>query len=200
MGMWINVKGNLASKFNFGPMHISVKLQLYEACIVPAILYQVEAWNKLSNEEIKMLESIQQKTLCKILEIPKTTPYLGLLHELGMWTMEYRLAYRKIMLYHNIIQSKDDRLVKRIIEQQREEKQEGTFYKEVERWTGELSIKVEEIKQIMKPKMKERIKEEVKKKMEEKINKATKFMKKMRFITAPVTLKRQEMIRSKQSK
>ena len=62
----------------------------------------MEGWNKLSKNEVKKLEQIQGKILCTLLHLPKTTPYMGLLNEVGIWKIEERLKYRKIMLYHNL--------------------------------------------------------------------------------------------------
>ena len=123
MGLWLNEEGdcttqierkskeimgevtvirNLGSKANVGELYMTTRLLLYEACIVQALLYQLEAWNTLKKDEIAKLESSQGKILCILMEVPKSTPYWGLLHETGIWAIKWRLAYRKIMLYHNI--------------------------------------------------------------------------------------------------
>ena len=73
VGLWINQQGNcsthiekkakkvkgevaalknLASFYNVGETFLSVRLRLYESCIVPSILYNLEGWNKLSKTEI----------------------------------------------------------------------------------------------------------------------------------------------------
>ena len=48
-----------------------------------------------------MLESVQGKMLRDLLEVPMSTPYLPLLLETGMWSMEGRISYKKLMLFHN---------------------------------------------------------------------------------------------------
>ena len=47
-----------------------------------------------------------------------STPYCGLLIELGMKPIEYIIHFKIIMLYHNIINTKTEKLSKDIIEQQ----------------------------------------------------------------------------------
>ena len=42
--------------------------------------------------------------------------------------MEERVMYRKVMLFHNIMNSDDDRLVKKMIEEQERENESGTWY------------------------------------------------------------------------
>lgn len=102
------------------------------------MLYLVEAWSSITKTEMDMLERLQGKVLCSLLEVPKTTPYWGLLNETGIWSVKWRLAYRKLMLYQNIMQSNDGRLAKEIIEQQRGEK--GSFYEEAENLAKELNV------------------------------------------------------------
>ena len=135
LGFWINQEGDcklqierrgkkikgeieairsMASYANVGPTYLNVRLQLYECCILPSLLYNLEGWNKLSKSEIAKLESIQQKSLCSLIGVPKTVPYIALLNELGIWTIEQRMRYRKIMLHHNLINSDDERIAKKI--------------------------------------------------------------------------------------
>ena len=166
LGLWINKEGNLmlhlekkrdqikgqtsalmslASYHNVGPVYVKMRLKLYELCLVHSILYNLEGWNKLTKTELKKLETIQHKTLCTLLHLPKTTPYIGLLNELGMWRMEERLMYRKMMLYHNIINSSEDRLSKRIIEDQEQSEEEGTFYDEVKMYFNKVKIDIRNV-------------------------------------------------------
>ena len=74
-----------------------------------------------------MLEQIQAKALCALLDLPRNTPYLGLLNEIGMWRIEERVTYRKLMLYHNLQHSSNDRLCKRIIDGQENMPEENTY-------------------------------------------------------------------------
>ena len=157
---------------------------------MPAMLYHLEAWSKVSIAELKMIESQQGKALCTLLEIPKTTPHLGILHEVGMWDVECRIAYRKIMFFHNIITSEEQRLVKRLIIKQKNDQEEGTFYMETKRIAESLNIEIDEVEKMEKSQVKKNVKEKVKKKMEEKIDKAAPNMTKLRFIRTPVKLER----------
>ena len=52
------------------------------------------------------------------MKLPKTTPYLGILYETGVWRISDVLLYKKIMLLHNILTSKSERIIKRIIMEQ----------------------------------------------------------------------------------
>ena len=44
---------------------VRVKLKLFKTCLMPALLYGMEAWKKWSNAEIQNVEKIQGKALKK---------------------------------------------------------------------------------------------------------------------------------------
>ena len=157
----ISALKSLACYQNVGPMFVQVRLQLYELCIVPSILYNLEGWNRLSKSEIKKLESIQHQALCSLLHLPKTTPYLGLISELGIWRMEERLMYRKTMLYHNVMNSKRSRLCKEIIEQQKDDQDEDTFYNVTKQYFDKLEMDITSVMLMTKSQLKRTLKERI---------------------------------------
>ena len=213
LGFWVNEDGNcqlqiekrgkkikgeiaaiksLASYYNVGPSYLNVRLYLYENCILPSLLYDLEGWNKLSKKEIKKLESIQLKTLCTLLDMPKTTPYLGLLNELGIWSIEERMKYRKIMLYHNLLNSSDDRLAKRVVMQQIDEDDDDSFYATVKSMLKSLKINIEDVKEMTKAELKKTVKERISECM---INNFKKLkMKKLRFVEEPAVFQRKRYL------
>ena len=72
---------------------VRVKLKLFETCLIPALLYGMEAWKKLSKAEIQDLEKIKGKPLKRIFSLPVTTPYIGLIIETGVQPAEQRINY-----------------------------------------------------------------------------------------------------------
>ena len=204
VGLWINKEGNcrlhivkkgkkikgetaalksIANYYTVGETYVNVRLQLYESCIVPSMLYNLEGWNKQTKSEVKSLEQIQAATLCTLLQLPKSTPYIGLLNEIGMWRVEERLMYRKIMLYHNIHNSPDTRLAKRIITEQIENEDEDTFYAEVQRMGNELKIEMDTVRLLSKSQLKTLVKKRIDERMQLIVSESTK-MRKMRFVKA----------------
>ena len=57
--------------------------------------------------------------LKRIFSLPITTPYIGLIIETGVCPAEQIINFSSLMLYHNIINSSKDILVKQIIQEQR---------------------------------------------------------------------------------
>ena len=120
-----------------------MKLKLFETCLMPALLYGMEAWEKLPKAEIQNLEKIQGKALKKIFSLPITSPYIGLIIETGVLPAGQRIGYSSLMLYQNIINSSKDRLVKQIIQEQGVQNHSNTFYDKVRAIAEELNIKLE---------------------------------------------------------
>ena len=204
LGFWVNQQGNcqlqiekrskkikgeiaaiksMASYHNVGPTYLNVRLQLYECCILPSLLYNLEGWNKISKTEMKKLESVQLKSLCSLLQIPKTTPYLGLLNELGIWTIEERLKYRKIMLYHNLMNSDDKRIAKNMIVEQKLDEDDDTFYMTTMKMAKTLNMDINNVDGMTKASLKRQLKEEIGKSMLNTIRQVK--MKKLRFVGVP---------------
>ncbi len=52
------------------------------------------------------------------MEQRSSVPYFGLLAETGIWPVEQLIEARKILLMNNIMNSKGERLIKEIFEEQ----------------------------------------------------------------------------------
>ena len=112
---------------NVGILALVTRIKLADSVTIPSLLYNIECVPKFSKEEMKNLESMQREILARILDVPNSTPYMGILMETGIWTMEARLAYKKLMLYHNILHSDEERIIKKILQIQKEEERSGTW-------------------------------------------------------------------------
>ena len=183
----VNEVRNMGSKEKVGPLYICTRLLLFEACIIPSLLHQIETWSPLLKKtELKQLESIQGKILCNLLQLPKTTPYWGILHETGTWTIRWRLVYKTIMLFHNIMVGDDDRLAKDVVIQQIKEGHKESFGNKVKEEAAAIGIT--NITELSKSELKKQVKESVKRRMEEEISREAEKSSKLRFLTQPITL------------
>ena len=173
---------SVASYSNVGPLFVSVRLELFELCTIHSLLYGIEAWNKQTKKEIKELEKQQAKALCSLLQLPRSTPYLGILNETGIWKVEERINYRRIMLVQNILKSDDRRLCKRLLVQQAEEGDDDTLYATTKAALDKYGIEIRSIASMKKSQLKKMVKEEIEKEMNRMIQKAAENMTKLRFI------------------
>ena len=59
--------------------------------------------------------------------LPKTTPYWGMLFELDVMPIMILITFKRMMLYHNIVNSGDDR-IEHIVKSQEASGYEGNWY------------------------------------------------------------------------
>ena len=214
VGLWVNQDGNclchiakkkesikgeivaiktVANPYNLGPCFLNVRLQLYQSCIIQSLLFNLEGWSKLSKKEYEKLESVQAMGLCSLLGIPKTTPYIGLLNEVGMWSVEMHLVYRKIIFYHNIMNSDNKRLCRRILVEQESMDDEDTFYMDVKTMAMSIGLDIGTIcnssKDVLKKILKSRINDAMLKSVEQSLH-----MRKLRFVRRPVTFEKKKYL------
>ena len=153
VGIWMNEKANLTSHLKFltdktrvglkelksighesnvGKEAIRVKLHLYTTTVLKALTYNLHVWEGTTPKEMKELEKLQAESLKKILNLPNSTPYMGILVETGIWPVEQSIWYSKLMLYHNIIKGKETRLAKMIWKQQEKYQMPNSFHQNVQ--------------------------------------------------------------------
>ena len=160
-----------SSPQNVGIYAITGRLNLAETVVITSILNNAEAFPAYSEIEIKELEKIQLSILVGILEIPKTSPYYPLLRETGWWTMRARLSYKKLMLYHNIVNSDERRVIKKIMETQQKEGRQTTWFGNIQKEIKKYGIALQPAnssKSQWKKHVKRKIAEEVEKTVTEK--------------------------------
>ena len=99
-------------------MEFSAKKHVYLTLATKSIFHNIEAWTNLRLADKDKLECIQGKMLRSIFGLPKATPYWGILYELDILPVHLMLTYRKLMLYHNLVNSNKQRVCKQIVERQ----------------------------------------------------------------------------------
>ena len=133
MGNYVNEKGNMEDQINFmeskyressgnvtnvlpakSGSKVEAKKLVYKAQIIPAIFFNLEGWTNIGKSDWERLDAIQGKILRGILGVPQSTPYWGMLHELDIIPVKLLLTYKRMMVYHNIINSDEERIVRTI--------------------------------------------------------------------------------------
>ena len=160
---------------------VEARLKLAEVVILTSILHNSEGFQQHKEKEIAELERIQHTVLTGMLELPESTPYYPLLMETGWWTMSARLAYRKLMLYQNIVTSDKKRVIKKIVQVQKEESRTTTWYNSVERLMKRFGINMD-AETSLKSKWKKEVKEKIRIEMEKEIRTKCREMTKGRTV------------------
>ena len=172
---------NQGSPAKVGKYAIETRLKLAETVVIPSLLYNAEAFAYYKEKDVQELESIQLAILTGILEVPNTTPYCALLMETGWWTMRARLAYKKLMLYHNILRSDDKRVIKRILKEQEKEERETTWYSNIKKLKATYGIELEAEKNL-KSAWKKHVKRKIAEKTEKDVRELCSEKKKARIV------------------
>ena len=164
-----------------GKMALAVRIKIYETVVVPTVFANVETWGIIKEKEMKELEGIQYKIIRGMMEQATATPYWGLIAETGVWPVENRIEYKKVMLYHNIVNSDEKRLVKEVVEDQIRKPYKNCWGESLIVICEKYKIKIEKIKNYSKPKLKKEIKAKIMEEIARKIEDKKREMTKMRF-------------------
>ena len=140
--------------YRVGNMSTQVRMQIFRSTAVQTIYHEIEAWSKITDKQIEKLEKIQKNILTTILELPSSTPYIGLLSEVGVWPVKHLLEYKKVMLLHQIITTQKTRFVKEIIEDQIKDTWEGCWMEQTKQICQKYNLEVEYIRTQTKEQLK----------------------------------------------
>ena len=165
-----------------GKYALTTRIKIYKTVVRPTIFHNIEGWSIINKKNIEELENIQANILKKVCDMRVTTSYLGLLSELDIWPVKKHIEYKKLILFHNIITSKNNRALKEIIEDELEYTWPGCWIESIKLICNEYKINIEEIKNYSKQKLKNQLKEIIKEQLNAEIKDMTKNKTKLRFI------------------
>ncbi len=120
------------SETQVGKMAIEVRLKILESIVMPSILYGTEVFINLTKKDNEDLEKLQKQLLVGLFEVEESTPYLGLILESGILPMKNQIDYKKLMLYHWLLTSDDERMAKKVLLDQEDCGISNCWYSELE--------------------------------------------------------------------
>ena len=80
---------------------------------MPALLYGLEAWGKIHQDEMNEIEKIQGRASKRIFNLPISTSCVGLVMETGAWPANQRMQCSIIVHYQNIMNKDHKRVAKK---------------------------------------------------------------------------------------
>ena len=172
----------LGSYHKVGKMDMRVRLQLLDKIVMPALLYNMDLWTRVTKKEEEEINGMQGKILKGIFGLSTGTIYWGIIEEMEIWPMTQQIEVKKLMMLYDIMHEKNEnRLIKGVVEQQKE-KNFG-WYKEVKGMAKSYQINVgEEIKRQSKKEWKKEVRKKIRKKIEERIREEIRDKKKLRNV------------------
>ena len=186
LGNWMDEKGSMEEQINeiekraegmivemmkmtreedLGKMSTEARLIIYQRTAVPTITNNLECWTIINKQEMERLEKIQGRILKRLLWLPGTTPYWGVLKETGIWTIEMQVLYQRMMLYQCLVTADDERLGKKVIVAQEEDGCPG-WASETKGLARRIGIGTETAKEKAKSTWRKEVKEKIEKELE----------------------------------
>ena len=207
LGNWINEKGNIdrqlekmeskaqdairicnnmCSQAKIGGMEFSAKKLVYETVAVHMVYYNIEAWTNLRKKDYEKLESIQGNIIKGMFGLPKSTPYWGTLYELDILPIHLHLTYKKLMIYHTLINSDEERTAKKVVIIQEILKHEQCWYGNVRTEAENIGIKLNRNRLLgmKKSNWKKFVKKKIQEAFQKEFEEKKKCMKKLRFLNS----------------
>ena len=98
----------LVKESYLGQHEVSVWLLLYRSLFLSTVLFNSEAWSKLTPKDISKLTVLQMRLLKKIVGAPRSTTNSFVLLEFGVLPIESEIHKRQLMYLHRILQLEPD--------------------------------------------------------------------------------------------
>ena len=203
LGQWYNEKGDhkttiqkkkekieffiqqikyYGNEYKIGKYAMTTRIKIYKDVIVPTVFHNIETWSRITKDDINELESMQERMVKSMCEQMISTPYFGLLAEIGVWPIEQQLHYRQILLFHNIVITKETRLITEIIKNQMKEPWKGCWIEEVQKTCKKYNLDINKIPTWTKRECKNTIKKKIEDELNAKVKNLAKEKTKLRFL------------------
>ena len=144
--------------------------KLYEAQILPPLLYNCESWISIDDSHIKLLQDFQERFIRRILRLANSVPKVMLEFDTGMPPMKWRIAQRKLIFVNRIMAKPVNNITRKVLMQETIHKIKGlaTESRTLCLSLGLPSVMTTEVtKNEIKQAIKARIREECLKRMQE---------------------------------
>ena len=133
----------------------------HHTIILSKLLLNAETWSQLTKKNIADLETVQNSALKRLLKLPITTPTAILRSELGIWSIESQLMYKKLSYLRRLL-NLNNNVTKQVLMEQMN-LPGPTWVSEVKSILSTLNIKKshEDIKNCSKYKWKNEVKKAI---------------------------------------
>ena len=122
----------LCNETSFGAHYVSTGILLYKTVFLFAMLFNSESWTRLTQTDIKHLQTLQLKTLKRITHVGDNAPNSFMFLELGIIPITHELHRRKLTYLYHIANLNTDNPVNKVYTQQ------DTFLPQEKNWTNEV--------------------------------------------------------------
>ena len=90
-------------------------IKLFEAQIIPALLFNCESWIGITEKHYDTLDAFQDAFIRKLLRLPKSTPKAILHWDSGLRLMRWRIAERKLRFLGKLIEKDENNIARKAV-------------------------------------------------------------------------------------
>ena len=106
---------------------MEIGLHLRQAMLINGMLYNSEAWHAISEEELRMLETVDEHLLRSLVNGHSKTSLEFLYLEAGAITIRFIISSRRLMFLQTILKRSNDELTRRFYMAQKDDPVKGDF-------------------------------------------------------------------------
>ena len=174
----------MCARNRVGIMEMEAKIFIYNMVGLTSVFHNIEGWSNMRKGDMEKLECLQGKILKGIFGLPKSTPYWGLLFEIDVWPIRLTIIYKRMMLYHNLVNSDKKRFARELIINQEMLKIERCWFANAKDDGMSVGLELSEdaMRRISKEKWKETVKEKINIQFQHEVNQRRTEEGKMRFL------------------
>ena len=160
----INEINTILSEMMLGDEHFEVSVLLRNAILASSLLFNSETWYNISKSDIKMLESVDERYMRKILNCPVKTPKCIMYLELGLSPLRFTIQSRRLNFLKYILDQSEESLIKNVFLEQKSDPKRGDWVSTVRKDLKKLKIELtfDEIKNMSKYSLKNVVSEKCK--------------------------------------
>ena len=93
---------------------VAAGIEIWELAIMPFLMNNSETWVEISPKTIENLDNLQNMFYRYLLATPRSCPIPALLWETGGLLMEHRIAKKKLLFYHHLVNLPEDTLASEV--------------------------------------------------------------------------------------
>ena len=105
---------NMVKVLCLGHHFFKVSVILRQAMFLSVMLLNAETWLRLSQSDIKQIETTDVILMRKILEAPSTTPIPALYCELGLYPARFSIKSKRAMFLHHLLKRDKDEMISKV--------------------------------------------------------------------------------------
>jgi hypothetical protein len=154
--------------------------------LLSVLLFNSDAWLRLTKSDITKLEKVDEMLLRKILKTPISTPIASLYLETGAIPIKYLIKEKRIMFLHHILTRSKDSLISQVFWAQVAKPAKGDWSTVVAEDLNSLGLpdlSLKEIEEMSKEKLKAMVKGKVRETAYSHLSRAKESLKKLANIT-----------------